>query len=188
MPYAPREATCIRCGQRFMSAKGTKEPKYCSKRCLSESRRLPVERFWERFDSSGGPDACWPWQGTRISAGYGWMSVRGKQVYAHRLMLELTGHALPEGCEVMHTCDNPACVNPQHLVVGDRAQNATDMVAKGRSAKGAHHSQAKLTADEVRQIRELCEHGYGHRWIGQQYGVDPSTVSLIKNRKRWTHI
>lgn len=87
----------------------------------------------ERADCSGGPDACWPWMRRRSSAGYGALTVNYRRAYAHRLMLELElGVKLGSRQYVIHSCDNPPCINPKHLSVGTAKQNAMDCSKKKR--------------------------------------------------------
>ena len=92
-----------------------------------------AKQFWARVDTSGGPDACWPWQGARLPRGYGKMTGAG---YAHRIAWELENGPVPAGMYVCHHCDNPPCCNPAHLFTGDAAANNADMDAKGRSGRG----------------------------------------------------
>lgn len=93
----------------------------------------PVEgRFWPRLDQSGGPEACWPWTGSRTRTGYGKCSVDGRHVAAHRLAWQLTNGPIPDGLHVLHRCDNPPCCNPGHLFLGTHTDNVRDMLAKGR--------------------------------------------------------
>ena len=96
----------------------------------------PEARFWPFVDRSGGPDACWPWAGSRNPDGYGRFCIGGQQlVPAHRFAYSLaTGTQLDdmEGREVMHSCDNPPCVSPAHLSLGTRQDNAQDASRKGR--------------------------------------------------------
>lgn len=111
------------------------------------------ERFWAKVDKSSGPDACWPWTDHRDRSGYGRFHETGKrqQDMAHRSAWRIAHGPIPDGLQVLHRCDNPPCVNPAHLFLGDCADNARDKVAKGRV--GATPYRPRLTPETVREIR-----------------------------------
>ena len=102
--------------------------------------RLDAE-FFARTDRSSG---CWEWTGPRQTpsrtgrtGGYGRIKRHGRQVFAHRHAYELAKGSIPDGLVVMHTCDNPPCINPDHLMLGTKRDNSRDMVRKGRWSMGA---------------------------------------------------
>lgn len=117
-------------------------------------RRPLAERFWEKVDIRSEDD-CWLWQACGISNGYGTIFIgknpqtrRGVYVYAHRLSWELAYGAIPDGLYVCHTCDVPACVNPQHLFLGTAADNTEDMLRKGRANRSPVHARRQRAAQE----------------------------------------
>jgi hypothetical protein len=132
---------------------------------------------------------CWLWTGGLYSNGYGMTTLGGwKVTQAHRASYTAFKGPIPDGMFVCHTCDVKACVNPDHLFLGEPADNSADMVSKGRSAKGSAHGSAKLTEDKVSEIRSLLSSGAKHREISQKYGIAVSNVSFIATRKAWRHV
>lgn len=105
---------------------------------------------------------------------------------------ELTYGPIPEGLCCCHKCDNTSCVNPSHLFLGTNQDNSSDMVSKDRTfkPKGEKHSQAKLTEEQVIEIRRLyaLENHMTQEKIAILFGVNRATVEYIVNRKRWNHI
>ena len=142
------------------------------------------QRFDYYADKSRGPDACWPWKGATNKDGYGKTWVSGKFLQAHRLSWELANGPIPVGLSICHKCDNPPCVNPQHLFTGTTAANMADRNRKGRHAHGARHYRAKLNAEQVVSIRNDTRVG---RVIAEEYGIHTETVYGIKNRWSWKH-
>ena len=98
---------------------------------------------------------------------------------------ELDGRPVPEGHHARHSCDNPRCVNPSHLAAGTPKQNVTDARERGRLAVGARHYAAKLTEENVREIRTSV---LSQRALAAQFGVNPSNIAMIQSRKTWTHV
>jgi hypothetical protein len=89
---------------------------------------------------------------------------------------------------VLHSCDNPPCINVAHLHLGTRTENSAEMVARGRSGKGVKHSQARLDDLDILAIREGASLGFTHRRLGEAFGVSRSAITAIVARKRWAHV
>ena len=155
--------------------------------------RPVAERFWENVAKTT-PNECWLWMGATNRLGYGSMHVGSKKNKAmhnepaHRISYELHYHSLPRGMEVCHTCDNPRCVNPNHLFVGTHQDNVDDMVKKKRHTWGERNPQAKITEEIVRQIRRLAADGELQKVIAARFGLTRTAVTLIVGRKRWAHV
>jgi hypothetical protein len=98
------------------------------------SKSTPQERFWAKVDKSAGDAECWPWTAGRNRHGYGLYAFEGKTILANRGLWILLHGAVPEGRFVLHHCDNPPCVNPEHLYLGTQAENMRDLVVRGRHA------------------------------------------------------
>jgi hypothetical protein len=118
----------------------------------------------------------WP-----LSEGYG----RRNNVLHHRKVWEAAHDPIPAGLEVRHLCDNPACVNLDHLRVGTHAENMRDRHDRLTGGRGMRHGKVKLTDDDVLAIRASPE---GCRALGRHYGVSHTTISGIRRRKYWRHL
>ena len=100
-----------------------------------------TERFWENVSKT---ETCWVWIGHRKETNYGVISEgkrKGRPKSAHRYSWEIHNGPIPEGLCVLHRCDNPPCVNPEHLFLGTLADNAQDMLAKGRGRWGPNRGK-----------------------------------------------
>lgn len=115
--------------------------------------------------------------------GYGMVELsRGNRVRAHRLVWEECFGPIPAKMCVCHTCDNPACVNPAHLFLGDHQWNMTDMREKGRARRGANHPRSKLTEADVRAIRASSDTKAA---LASRYGVAEPSIHQIITRRTW---
>ena len=141
------------------------------------------ERFWDKVDKKG-PDDCWEWMASKIR-GYGVIWVAGRQMFSSRVSWELANGQIPKGMCVLHHCDNPSCVNPAHLFVGTNADNSSDMVKKGRQARGKMNGATKLSEQSVREIKRLLDEGYLLREIAEKYAVCIATIGFIKTGRNW---
>jgi hypothetical protein len=126
---------------------------------------------------------CWNWN-RALSTGYAVVTIDAHSVYVHRLVMSWM-QELPINSEVCHKCDNPRCVNPQHLYVGDRCSNAADMIRSGRSTKGIRHPRAVLSFDNVIEILWRSHFGERQRSIAKRFGTGQSIISGIVTGKKW---
>jgi hypothetical protein len=123
---------------------------------------------------------CWLWPGE--SEQYSTVTINGKYYGAHRLSW-LAYRGRIGKMHVLHSCDVPKCVNPEHLFLGTHADNMADMVAKDRHPRETEHHLGKLTDDQVRKIRALRADGVTARWIADHYGITPGYVRQIVRRR-----
>lgn len=186
--------TCEHCGTGYERERGREgRGRFCSIRCssLAQPRRSKAERFWEKVDRSG---ECWVWTGDRDRWGYGrlWTHVDGKPTYefAHRLSLEMVGSPVPAGLYALHTCDNPPCVNPEHLYAGTILDNNTDRESRGRriAPRGEDHASALLTEWQVRDIRARYPHAASASALASEHGVSRSLIRAVASRRLWKHV
>jgi hypothetical protein len=143
------------------------------------------ERFWKRVDRTGD---CWEWQGQLSEKGYGQLQVQGKQKRAHRVSWELSNGPIPDGMVIMHRCDNPKCVRPEHLSVGTVADNNRDMQRKGRARfallPGQRNGAAKLSDEQARQVSANRGQATAQELVNM-FGVSAATVYAIWRGSRW---
>lgn len=141
-----------------------------------------MDRLWPKVQI-GEPDECWPWQGAKVE-GYGLIGRSRAEgpALTHRVVLEdKLGRPITPGMVARHTCDNPPCCNPSHLVEGTYSQNTRDMVERGR--KRARRNV--LTEDDVRAIRASSESA--EVWA-ERFGVIPATIRAVRSGKNWKHV
>jgi hypothetical protein len=131
-------------------------------------------RFEQGVDKRG-EDECWPWKKARVTDGYGTIQSASQPFATHRLAWEIKNGAIPPGMCIMHTCDNPPCCNPNHLVLGTSLDNVKDMVNKKRGSVTLSKEQVEAIKIDPRTQRR----------IANEYKITQSMVSLIKSGKRW---
>jgi hypothetical protein len=132
-------------------------------------------------------NGCWEWVGGRNS-GYGQIQTKlSSKRGAHQVSYEAHHGKIPEGQVVRHTCDNPSCINPDHLILGTQADNVADREARGRrkDINGEQIGTARLTAEQVLEIRASDK---SLTQLARQYNVHKTTISLIRSGKSWKHL
>ena len=156
-----------------------------TKQSTALQRGKPLdERFWEKVRKA---DGCWLWDSAIGSRGYGvfWIGGAKRNEHAHRMAYILTKGAIPDGLYVLHSCDNPKCVNPAHLSVGTAQDNSTDRVVRGRSPAGSKNYSAKLNEAQIVEIKAALAAGETHRAIAARYSVTKSTITRIACGRGW---
>jgi len=144
-----------------------------------------LQRFWSKVEKTEG---CWEWTASKV-VGYGQISAgrRGLQpLKAHRVSYEIVNGRIPSGLFCCHKCDNPACVNPDHLFLGTQKDNLDDMYAKGRDKTRAKPRKPRKLSDI--QVYEIRNDPRIQREIAADYGVSTCLVSNIKNGRRRQYI
>jgi len=141
-----------------------------------------AQRLWARVEKSPEADGCWTFTGYRTAFGYGQIGFgRGVVLYTHRASWMVTHGPIPDGLFVLHKCDNPPCVRPDHLYLGDDLDNGRDMRVRDRW----HTSRLKLAEAEVYTIRGDLAHGDSYRSIGRRFGISHNHVSRIARGQSW---
>lgn len=157
--------SCKKCDKQFQPT--ARNQPYCSVQC----------RFWVWVDIRSEAE-CWPWLGQTDSNGYGRIRVGGRNQKTNRIAYQLAHGDIPAGGHICHTCDNPICVNPDHLWIGTHAENMKDMARKGRRPRVG----SKLT--EAQAI-EIYRDNRPERQIASDFNISHSIVNDIKNRRKW---
>ena len=149
---------------------------------LSESDK---RRFLDQISKTQTDAGCLEWTGKKDKDGYGRFRNGAYMFGAHRISFHLFFGIDPVNLVVRHACHNPSCCNPDHLSAGTQKDNMDDRRNAGRTAKGGKNGRAKLAEPQVIAIRDDAR---SLRKIAVEYGVDPTVIGDIKNRKLWAHV
>lgn len=176
---------CVQCGTVFKAERRARL--CCSVLCVRRYartqrsyERAPLERRFWKWVTAGHPDSCWEWDGSRDHNGYGRLNSPGKTgpvLKAHRVSYELHHGPLTPELDVLHSCDNPPCVNPAHLRTGTAADNAQDAVDRKRI-------NVVYSDDVVREIYAATHAGHTIAEVARWYGISESQVSNIHHRRQ----
>ena len=182
---------CGGCGEKFEMRSSANH--FCSEMC----------KFNSHFSKPAS--GCWDWKGLINCNGYGMFTFCGLRILAHRFAYEKYVKPIPAGLFVLHKCDRPVCVNPDHLFAGTAKDNSADCIAKGRNKNppvmrgmqnnlvkhpelrpmGERHHSSKLTVSDIKKIAKLKGNGV---LIAKQFGISRSLVSQIRTAKIWKHV
>ncbi len=181
---------CAICGQEFFPHASVKwrplTGRFCSRACANVSRAIPVAdkiRNNTKLTASG----CLVWTGFKQN-GYGCISIHNHGYYAHRIVWKMAHGAIPNGLHVCHHCDNPSCINIDHLFLGTPADNHHDCMSKNRQAKGEMVPSAKLTSQTVVEARKRFSDGENFTSIAKSLGVTREAISRVIKRINWKHV
>ena len=165
----------------------------------------PVNKAWKVFNkyckrTGQSPDcnkagygdlkACWDWLGGLNEDGYGHANAFGGTFKAHRLSYKLHIGEIDTGAQVLHKCDNPKCVNPDHLFIGTPLTNMRDKMIKGRGnhARGARAGSTRLIESQILEIRSLRKQGVKSKKLAEQFGVSQAAICHIVSGRNWSYI
>lgn len=141
------------------------------------------ERFMDKVQKAD--EGCWEWLGKKNSNGYGTIRKGRKNKAAHRIMFEIHHGTIDPSMGVHHLCDNPGCVNPDHLAQGDQKENMRQAVERNRTARGLANAAAKLTDDQVREMRAKWQNGTTVAGLAKEYGINKKYArEIVKGRAR----
>lgn len=187
---------CVQCGKPFqarLSAIKVGNGRFCGMRCVYDQMASePLESRLLRNVTK--TETCWLWTGALAAFGYGTVNSKGRRsIRAHRLSWEIYRGEIPAGLCVLHKCDVPACVNPDHLFLGTKSDNMRDCAVKGRLGqqldpakfKAANRRRSPFTEDVIRLIRSSPE---SHTALGKHYGVTKGAIWRIRKGLNWKDV
>lgn len=162
----------------------------CPEKHVMQLTQHDIDRFWAKVNKT---DGCWEWSACRNNHGYGQFGMGRRLFYAHRISYLIANGHITGDMEVLHDCDNPACVRPDHLHQGTHQQNMIEARDRNRidmsKVRGENNHNALLTTEQVRNIRnEYDAGGISERKLAQKYGVSRGTIRSIIKRFNWKYV
>ena len=185
-------SVCEICGNLYYASPSHRgKRKTCSKDCYVKLARTWLckdlrERFYAKVEKT---ESCWLWTGALLkrAGGYGSIRINRKAERAHRVAYALEVGPIPDRKILRHTCDNPRCVNPAHLIPGSHKENSQDALDRERHLVGERDPKARLSNDDVAAIRALLASGATGRYTAKLFGVTEGHISMIKSGKHRVH-
>ena len=151
-----------------------------------------INSFMNRIVQKSNAE-CWPWVGGIGSFNRGMMRAEGRQQHSYRISYRIFADVIEDGLVIRHKCDNPNCVNPQHLIKGTQQDNVDDIYARNRNnhkpSIGSNNGRAKLNEKDVRNIKYELKYGaMNQSEIAREYEVSPKLISMINAGALWKHV
>jgi hypothetical protein len=162
-----------------------------NQKCVNPKHLCWEKPLFDRYEVAGD---CWVWSGKKNWCGYGVAMRNGKEIRVHRLVLSAKTPIPFAGAVARHTCDNPSCIRPDHLLWGTHADNAADCVSRGRNYKftpklGVENRRARFSKEQIIEIWRLsCEQGLSQAAIGKRFGVRQTAILSILKKYTWAHV
>jgi hypothetical protein len=148
---------------------------------MASPKKTPQERFWQKVNKETD-SGCWEWTGGKYTSGYGSFSLNGKSARSHRVSAEWSGLVVTEDTVICHSCDNPICVNPEHLFIGTQHDNMIDKMNKGRSPQRIIRH---LSDEEVRMVRVMTGK---QKDIAAHFGVGVGVIADIQHKRTYKDV
>lgn len=188
--------SCKECRQKYMAFMQKERTKKNCPICKKAHNNMTVECSikCKILNRHKVVDGCWIWQGKLNNSGYGCFSElineEKQELRSHRESYKIFKGEIPEGMLVCHTCDNPACCNPEHLWLGTNKENQQDSLKKGRRLNSKQRAivAGKMTEEEVQELRELYKNGISRKELQEKFKLSQSHVTGIINYKYWAHV
>lgn len=151
------------------------------------------ELFWKKVNKNA-PNGCWEYNNERCGKMHAPVTFKGVHTHAHRISWELHHGKIPKGKFILHNCDNGICVNPAHLRIGTQKENMHDMFSRGRGykfpvRKGEQHGMAKISEEDVREIRKSYASGDVSQWdLARKYKIGQTQIGRIIKKEVWKDV
>lgn len=146
---------------------------------------LQLKRFWAKVQKG---DECWEWTSSLNNQGYGTIGIHWKHHLAHRVSFMVANGPFPKRLKVLHKCDNPKCVRPDHLFLGTMKDNTKDCEQKDRNCRGSRSHKAKVSEEDVLRMRALYHAGTPMRTLVAEFGLTQATISVALRGLKWKHV